>query len=393
MSRVVLGETVRFEHAALGIDHQGSLNLYGKSAQAQAKTTVKVTTTPYTGEFMNIAFIAMEDGMSASLETTYKHKVDLPVFDVKAEASATQKAIARLNGLKFTLTVDNTGNGTCNVGEGIHKSNLEFSLTPSLVTLTFNGDTDSPILKMKQVVNVEAGTLSYVKFNVLNKAEIPFLKRSEFVATGQAKLSDMIVEIRADHDSELVGPIRGTLSNGLKFVIRPFELVLELKNKGTTRVNILESLTAKMDAQSDWSALVNPEAQNFNTFNLVRLNRNVVFFNITVDNKENEAAVILGVDGQANLEFLTFPISIPELELPFVDFRTPEISNLNLYEQTILKDILTTTEQSVSLDAKLTYKKSLAAPLVDVMGLIDQPEFSGRHQDETQSCMDFQSDR
>ncbi|KAJ0026596.1 hypothetical protein NQD34_017596 [Periophthalmus magnuspinnatus] len=374
MSRIVIGETVKFEHVALGVEHQGSLNLYGKSAQAQAKTTVKVATAPYTADFMNTAFIALEDGMSASLETTFNQIVDIPVFSVKLEANGAQKAIARLDGLKITVTVDNTGKTAYNGEEGNHKSNLDLTMTPSLITLTFNGDTDSAILKMKQVVNAEAGTLSYLKFNIRNEAETPFLKSSEIVAVGQANLFDMKVDITANHNSELVGPVQGNIANDFKYLISPREFVFELKNKGTNKVNVLGSLTAKLDAQNEISAYLNSEMQKINTVNMVRFNKNMVFVNLTVDNSEKEIAVILGVDGQANLDFLTSPISIPEIELPFVDFRTPEVSNLNLYEQTVLKDILTTTEQSVSLDAKVAYQKSMAPRLFDIMGLIQVPD-------------------
>uniref|UniRef100_A0A8C6TY30 Apolipoprotein Bb, tandem duplicate 2 n=1 Tax=Neogobius melanostomus TaxID=47308 RepID=A0A8C6TY30_9GOBI len=374
MSRVVIGETVKFEHVALGVEHQGSLNLYGKSAQAQAKTTVKVATKPYTGNFMNTAFIAMEDGMSASLETTYNHVIDVPVFNVKMEANAAQKAIAHLDGLKLTLTVDNTGKSSSNRDEGNHKSNLEFTLTPSMITLLFNGDTDSPKLKMKQVINAEAGTLSFIKFNIRNEAETPFLKSSEIVAIGLVSLFDMKIDITANHNSELVGPVQGTIGNDFKYLISPREFVFELKNKGANRVKLLGPHTAKLDTQSEWSAYLNSEMQKVNTINMVRFNKNMVFFNVTVDNNDKEIAVNLGVDGQANLEFLTSPISIPEIELPFVDFRTPEVSNLNLYEQTILKDILTTTDQSVSLDAKVSYHKSMAPRLFDIMGLIQVPD-------------------
>uniref|UniRef100_A0A3B4BLR2 Vitellogenin domain-containing protein n=1 Tax=Periophthalmus magnuspinnatus TaxID=409849 RepID=A0A3B4BLR2_9GOBI len=342
MSRIVIGETVKFEHVALGVEHQGSLNLY--------------------------------DGMSASLETTFNQIVDIPVFSVKLEANGAQKAIARLDGLKITVTVDNTGKTAYNGEEGNHKSNLDLTMTPSLITLTFNGDTDSAILKMKQVVNAEAGTLSYLKFNIRNEAETPFLKSSEIVAVGQANLFDMKVDITANHNSELVGPVQGNIANDFKYLISPREFVFELKNKGTNKVNVLGSLTAKLDAQNEISAYLNSEMQKINTVNMVRFNKNMVFVNLTVDNSEKEIAVILGVDGQANLDFLTSPISIPEIELPFVDFRTPEVSNLNLYEQTVLKDILTTTEQSVSLDAKVAYQKSMAPRLFDIMGLIQVPD-------------------
>ncbi|KAM6992516.1 apolipoprotein Bb, tandem duplicate 1 [Tautogolabrus adspersus] len=372
MSRVVLAETLKLSHVLLGVDHQASVTLYGPSAQAQEKTTVKVTTTPYSAEFMNTAFIAMEGGMSASIDTTYNHLVDLPVFNVRNEASVNQKAVARLDGYTLTLTADNSGTGKLNAEEGTHKSNLHLSLTPSIATLTFSGDTDSSIFKMKQQITAELGTFTYFKFNVRNEAEAPVIKNSLFVASGHANLYDLKVELKANHDTELYGAVNGVLSNGINIVARPVEFVFEFQNKGNARVNIFETLTAKIDLQNDYTAILKPESQQINTVALARLNQYKMSYNFTVDNNENEAGIFVACESEANLDFLTSPISIPELDLPFVGFHTPAISDLNLYEETGLKDILTTTEQTVDVDAKVVYKKSHAAPLVE-MGLIQIP--------------------
>uniref|UniRef100_A0A3B4T7G9 Apolipoprotein B n=1 Tax=Seriola dumerili TaxID=41447 RepID=A0A3B4T7G9_SERDU len=362
MSRVVVAETLKFQHLALRVEHQASVTLY-----------VKVATIPYTADFMNTAFIAMEGGMSASLDTTYTHVVDLPIFNVRSEATVTQKSIARQEGLTFTLTVENSGTGKVNADDGTHKSKLNLSLTPSIITLTFYGDTDSTILKMKQQIVVESGTFTYFKFNMRNEAEAPVIKNSILVASGHANLYDLKVELKATHDTELYGAVSGVLSNGINIVVRPVEFVFEFQNKGNAKVNIFETLTAKIDLQNDYSAILKPDSQQMNTVALARLNQYKIFYNFTVDNNENEAGIFVAFDGEANVDFLTFPISIPEIDLPFVDFHTPAISNLNLYEQTGLKNILTTTEQTVDVDAKIVYQKSQSAPLVDMMGLIQIP--------------------
>ncbi|CAB1436575.1 unnamed protein product [Pleuronectes platessa] len=373
MSRVVVAETLKFDHLALGVDHQASVSLYGLSGQAQAKTTVKVATTPYTAEFMNTAFIAMEGGMSASLDTTYTHEVTLPIFNVRSEATLTQKSIARQDGLTLTLTVDNSGTGKVNAEESKHTSNLILSLTPSIITLTFSGDTDSAIIKMKQQIAAEMGPFSYFKVDLRNEAETPFIKNSLLVASANANLHDLKAELKANHDTELYGAVSGVLSNGLNIVAHPNEFVFEFQNKGNAKVSIFDTLIAKIDLQNDYSATVKPDNQHLNTVAVARLNQYKMFYNLTVNNDQNEAALIVAMDGEANLDFLTSPISIPELDLPFVDFKTPAISELNLYEQTGLDKILTTTEQTVDVDAKIVYQKRKAAPLVDVMGLVHIP--------------------
>ncbi|XP_068433381.1 apolipoprotein Bb, tandem duplicate 1 [Clinocottus analis] len=373
MSRLVLAETLKFNHLVLGVEHQASLTLYGQSAQAQGKTTVKVNTTPYTADFMNTAFIAMEEGMSASLDTTYNHVVALPILNVRSEASVTQKAVVRQDGYTLTLTVDNSGTGKLNAEECTHKSNLQLSFTPSISTLTFSGDTDSTLLKMKQQITAESGTLSYLKFNIRNEAEAPIIKNSLVVASGHANLHDMKAELKANHDTELYGAITGVLTNGITILVRPVEFNFEFQNKGNAKVDIFETLTAKIDLQNDYSATLKPSGQHMNTVSLARLNQYKMFYNFTVDNNENEAGIVVAFESEANLDFLTSPINIPEIDLPFVDFNTPAISDLNVYEQTGLKNILTTTEQSIDVDAKIIYHKSQAAPLVDMMGLIQIP--------------------
>ncbi|XP_033932300.1 apolipoprotein B-100-like [Pseudochaenichthys georgianus] len=373
MARVVLAETLKFSHVNLEVEHQASVTLYGQSAQVQGKTTIKVITRPYTADFMNTAFIAMEEGMSASLDTTYNHVVDLPIVMVRSEATVTQKAVARQVGYTLTLTVDNSGAGKINADDVTHKSNLQLTINPSTVTLTFSGDTDSTIFKMKQQITAESDTLSFFKFNVRNEAEAPIIKNSLMVASGHVNLYDLKAELKANHDTELYGKISGVLSNGINIVVRPVELIFDFQNKGNAKVDIFESLIAKIDLQNDYSATLKPNSQKINTVALARLNQYKISYNYTVDNNPHDAGIFVAMESEANLDFLSSPISIPEFDLPFVDFRTPEITDLNVYEQTGLNNILTTTEQTVDVDAKIVYHKSEAAPLVDMMGLIQIP--------------------
>uniref|UniRef100_A0A672H2G7 Vitellogenin domain-containing protein n=1 Tax=Salarias fasciatus TaxID=181472 RepID=A0A672H2G7_SALFA len=342
-SRIVVAETLKLNHQVLGVEHQASVTLY--------------------------AFIAMEGGISASLDTTVTQVVDLPIFNVKNEFTATQKSVLRQDGYTITLTADNSGTGKFNAETGNHNSKLILSLTPTLVSMTFNGDTDSSIMKMKQQINAELRPITSITFSVRNEAEGPFIKNSLLVVSGLANLYDLKAELKANHDAELYGPVSGVLSNGVNFIIRPIEFVFEFQNKGNAKVNILDSLTGKIDLQNDYSVNFKPESQQVNTVALVRLNQYKIFYNFTMDNNVNEASILAAMESEANLDFLKSPISIPEIDLPFVDFHTPAISDLNLYEQAGLDNILTTTDQTLDVDAKIVYKKSQAVPLVSMMGL------------------------
>ncbi|XP_030577352.1 apolipoprotein Bb, tandem duplicate 1 isoform X2 [Archocentrus centrarchus] len=370
MRRVVVGETVKFSHLALGADHQASVTFYGLSTQAQAKTEIKVTTAPYTSNFVNSAFIAMERGMTASLDTTYTHLVDIPIGNVRNEVTLKQKSLVRQDGYTLALTVENAGafNGVDN-----HNSNLDLSFTPSNTTITFIGDTDCSMLKIKQSVTAEIGTFSYLKFNVRNEAEAPLIKSSLLVASGFANLHDMKVELKANQDTELYGAVSGRLSNAANIIAHPDEFFFEFQNKGNAKVNIFESVTAKIELQNDYLVNINPDSQKMNTVILTRLNQYKMFYNFTLDNNVHEAGIFAAMESGASLDFLRYSISIPEIDLPIVDFHTPAINDLNLYEQTGLDNILITTDQTFDVDTKLVYQKSKAAPLVDIMGLIQIP--------------------
>lgn len=378
MKRIVFAETVKFDHVALGADHQASVTLYGLSAQAQAKTTFKVDTEYYTASLMNTAFIAVEGGMTATVDTTYTHTVQMPLVDVPDVVSANQKIIAQQDGFTLRLTADNSANGKCSdinlkCHDMNHVSSLQLSLTPSTGSLLFSGDTDLADIKMKQHITAESGTFSYFKFNVSNKAEAPVIKNSLLVASGLASINDMKIEIKANHETELQSAESGVSSNVVNFKICPAEFVFEFQNRATAKINIFKDLFAKLEVQNDYLVNLGPDGQKVNRFFLARLNEYKTFFNVTLSNNRNEAGMFFETESHADLFFLKVPVSIPEIELPFVDFHTPAFGDLNLYEQTGLRNILTTTEQTLSVDAKVLYQKSKAAPLVDIMGLIHIP--------------------
>ncbi|MED6267510.1 hypothetical protein CHARACLAT_013010 [Characodon lateralis] len=377
IKRVVLAETITFKHTALGLEHQASVTLYGLSAQvqaqAQAKTTVKVSTASYSANLMNTAFIAVAGGMTSTVETTYNHVVNIPSADISSEFTATQKSVVQQNGLTLNFEVDSIGTGKFNSHDCKHKSKFDLSLSPKTGSLSFNGNTESDILKLKQLITAESGTLSYFKFHVLNEAVAPLIKSSLFVASGLANLYEMKIEMKANQNTELYGADSGALSNAVNFRVHPGDFFFETQNKANAKVKIIEFVHAKIELQNDYLVSLNPDFQKVNVAFLACLNQYKMFSNFTVDNTRNHAGVFVEMEGQADLSFLEHPISIPEIDLPLVDFHTPPINDLNLFEKTGLIKILSTTEQTVNMDAKIFYLKSYTAPLIDVIGLIQIP--------------------
>ncbi|CAJ1077021.1 apolipoprotein B-100-like [Xyrichtys novacula] len=298
---LIAAETFKFTHSLVMVDHDVSLTFSDFSAQVSAKTTVKSTTEPYNAEFLNEAFLATNGGISATMDTSYKHVLDLPVVGLTGETSVTQKAVARQEGASIMITIGNQGTATLNSLENSLKSDLQVSVNPSL--------------------------------------------------------HDMKLELKATQSTDLTGVVNGALNNVVDITLRPREVLVSLQNKGNSKVVLHDALTVKIDLQNDYSAAFRPDTQHVNTVVVARLNQCKAFWNFTVENTESEVTILAFVEGEANLDFLTKPITIPEITIPLVDLQTPAIRDLNLYDQIGLRYILTPTEQTVNMGAKIMYQK------------------------------------
>lgn len=375
MSRLILAETCKFIHSAVSLEHQASVTLYGLSAQASAQTNVKVTTAPYTAEILSKAFIAVEGGMSASFDTTYKHLVNIPCLSLSNKATLTQSTIALQKDGTIRLTVANVGTGAFALSgfsdEGTHKSDLICAIAPKGVRLTFTGDTDSATLKVKETMNLEAATFSHINFNGRIETQSPFIKNSVIVASGSAHLGKMMAELAATHDTELTGSVSGTLSNVVNIKVHPVEIVVDIQNKGNGKVNHQESLSTKFDLQNYYALILNSNKQHINTAALMRFSQHKYSYNFTIDNNDAETGFYTAVNGETDLEFLTVPISIPEIVIPVMDLTIPAINDVNLYEISGLKH-LQITKPTVDVNTKIVYQKSRLAPIID-LGFIRVP--------------------
>ncbi|TDH00514.1 hypothetical protein EPR50_G00189250 [Perca flavescens] len=369
---LIAAETLKFTHNFLALDHHASVTFDDFSAQASAKTIVKATTSPYNAELLNEAFLATKDVFSATIDTSYKHLLNIPILGLTGETSITQKAVAQQEGTSIKITVGNQGVTTFNSHDSTHKSDLQVTVNPSTVKLTFISDTDTFILKMRQTLSADFFIFSYFKFDIRSEAEGPTIKNNLLVGSVNANLHDMKLELKATHSTDLIGIVNGALYNHIDVSLCPREAVFSFQNKGNTNVNFNDAPTANIDLQNDYSATFRPDTQHMNTVALACLNQYSLFWNFTVDNNDREAAILAAVEGKANLDFLTRPISIPEIYIPFADLHTPAISDLDLYDQTGLKHILTSTEQTVNVDAKMVYQKSQSVPL-NMMGLTKIP--------------------
>ncbi|XP_030627114.1 apolipoprotein B-100 [Chanos chanos] len=370
ISQLSFTETVKFNHMALSLDHQGSLGLHGASAQVSSKTTANANTDPYKAELVNSAFFTLENGFSGTLETSYNHNVNMPVANIFSETKMSQKAIAQLQAGTFTLTIGTEGNGKCAISEysdvGTHKSDMEIVMNVDTLKLTFTGATDSSLLKMKQSVNVEGSAFSHISIDANAETETPYMKNGVASVRGQIQVQDLKIQLNAAHNAELIGPVEGTISNSLDLKIVPFEIIFDTKNKENTKLSLPFKLSGKVDLQNDIAFTLNPTVQKASWTGLARFNQNKYSHYLTMDNGEKEININILVNGEANLDALNTAYTIPEMTVPFFDVVIPSMEDISLWENTGLSKVLITPQQTFDMNAKLRYVKSTEMFVVDI---------------------------
>ncbi|XP_052000861.1 apolipoprotein B-100 [Xyrauchen texanus] len=372
MRKMVINETVKVNHMAFAIDHEGSVLLSGPLAEATAKTAVKATTHIYTAELINNIGVALKSGISANMETTYSHNLNIPNIDFSSQVILSKTAQAHFESGTISVTVETVGSGKWAPSgpsrtsrsskdysdEFTHKSNLKYIVNTGTAKLNFAGETNGRTLKIKQLVNAESVILSHITIDAVAETEAPFFKSSVMALKGKAQMEDLRMEIRLSHNSELIGKVSGSISNTCEFLAQPFEITLDCRNKGNSKIFLPLKLTGKIDLQDDFGLILNSNNQHAFWVGLARFNQYKYKHNFTLDNSDKEAGIYAFVDGEANLDFLTVPISVPEMTIPYLNMKTPKIKELSLWEDYGLKNFLATPQQSINIDFKVLYQKN-----------------------------------
>uniref|UniRef100_A0A8C6MGE3 Vitellogenin domain-containing protein n=1 Tax=Nothobranchius furzeri TaxID=105023 RepID=A0A8C6MGE3_NOTFU len=362
MRRLTISENVNVLQSSFTLDHKGTMDFYGFSAQASAETTAKVTTELYDGELVNNAFLAVENGVSATTETTYKQALNMPVLSTFSNGMMNQKTVFGLEDGMIRLTVKNLVNGKYEIqdlsDEATHTSGISVEMDLHTAKVTFTGETNGNHLKMNQNVIADICIFRHVIIDAKLETETPFIKGSVAEVKFQAKVEDMKIDLTASHKADLVGQVEGKLSSSVLALMKPTELMFDSKNKGNAKVFLPFKLSGKVDLQNDITFTLNSEVHQASWTGLARFNQYKYSHFFSMDNGEREIIVNSQITGEANLDVLKKPITIPEMTLPFVDMKTPRVEDYSLWEDTGLGYLLTTTQQTFDMNSKLKYMKN-----------------------------------
>lgn len=362
LKKMLFTETFKATHMVFSVAHEGSLTLTSSSAEAAAMTTAKATTPIYTADLQNNVVLTLKGGISAAIDTLYNHNLDIPSLEVSSQATVKKTAVTTMESGKVTLTVETTSNGKWSMedysDEGVRKNKLDFNIDLSTAKLTFEGETDSKSFKSKEMLTAESVILSHIIVDAQCEMDIPSLKKSVSVLHGEANIGDLKLALTASHDAEFTESLKGSMTSSFEFMAHPFEITLDAKNKLNTKISLPLKLTGKVDLQNDYCLILNSETQRACWFTLVRFNQYKYNHNFTKENNDKEIFFHSTINGEANLDFLTVPLSIPEMTVPYLEINTPVVTDFSLWDHAGLKYLLTTPQQSFDFIFKLHYYKN-----------------------------------
>lgn len=356
MSHFAFAESVKSDHYAFQLDHEGSMNIYRHSALASAETTAKADTELYRGEFINKASLTMESGISSKVETNYKHEVQLE--PLKSNMALNQMTTLEIQDGSATLKMENTVDGKLKSHEANHKSDMEVVFDLHTLKVAFNGATGCANMKVTQKFDADICIFQHFIAATMMETEAPFLKNSIAEAKFQAKVEDLTIDFSASHNSELVGKIEGTLANSVIASVTPDDVTFEAKNKVNAKVALPFQLSGKTDLQNDFSFSLNPMDQRASWTGLARFNQYKYSHFFSMENGEREINIVYQINGEANLDMLKGKISTPRIDLPYVGFRIPRLNEVSLWEDAGLRSFFITTQQTLDINSNFKYVKN-----------------------------------
>uniref|UniRef100_A0A8C5DVG6 Vitellogenin domain-containing protein n=1 Tax=Gouania willdenowi TaxID=441366 RepID=A0A8C5DVG6_GOUWI len=362
LKKLLFTEKVKARNKAFIIDHEGLLTLTGPSIQVSTKIEAKATAPLYTADLINNMALTIGEGITAATDTTYNHNLDVPAIETLSQTSMKHDAVATIAPGKITVTSDTNGNGKWSIqdysDEGTHKNSLKFDVSSSIAKLIFTEETDSKAFKSKKSLNAEAVTLSHMTVEARCETELPFVKKSVMALNGEAHIGDLKVALTASHDAEFTGSLAGSMSNWLEFRAYPFEIFLDVKNKKNSKIFFPLRLVGKVDFLHDYGIVINSEKQLAFCQALARFNQYKYTHDFKVENNQMSITLQALANGEANLDFLTVPLTIPEITLPHIEITIPEVRDFSLWENAGLKNLFTTPQQSFDMNLRLQYNKN-----------------------------------
>ncbi|KAL6051515.1 hypothetical protein STEG23_011320 [Scotinomys teguina] len=359
---LVLKESMNFSSKHVRMEHEGEILFSGKVIEGKSDMIASLHTEKNTVDFNNSMMVKINDQLILDSHTKYFHKLNIPRLDFSSKASFNNEIKTLLEAGHVAWTSSGTGswNWACPnfSDEGIHSSKISFTVQGPIASFGLSHNINGKHLRVIQKLAYESGFLNYSKFEVESKVESQHVGSSILSGKGTVLLRDAKAEVTGEHNADLDGKVIGTLKNSLFFSAQPFTITASTNNEGNLKVSLPLKLTGKIDFLNNYALFLSPRAQQASWQASARFNQYKYSQNFSAINNEHNLEAHVGMNGDANLNFLSIPLTIPEINLPYTGLTTPLLKDFSIWEETGLKDFLKTTEQSFDLSVKAQYKKN-----------------------------------
>ncbi|XP_055481973.1 apolipoprotein B-100 [Psammomys obesus] len=359
---LVLKESMNFSSKHVIMEHKGEILFSGKAIEGKSDTAASFNTEKNTVEFNNGVSVKINNQLSLDSHTKYFHKLSVPRLDFSSKASLNNEIKALLEAGRVAWTSSGTGswNWACPnfSDEGIHSSKINFAMEGPIASFGLSNNINGKHLRVIQKLAYESVFLNYSRFEFDSKVESQHVGSSTLTAKGWALFRDAQAEMTAEHNANLNGKVIGTLKNSLFFSAQPSEATVSTNNEGNLKVSFPLKLTGKIDFLNNYALFLSPHAQQASWQASARFNQYKYNQNFSAINNEHNIEARIGMNGDANLDFLHIPLTLPEITLPYIGLTMPSLKNFSIWEETGLKGFLKTTKQSFDLSVKTQYKKN-----------------------------------
>lgn len=362
MNPLVLKESVRFSNKYLKTEHDSEVQFGGNVVKGKSNTVAALRTEKNTLEFRNGLMLKINNQLTLYSNTKYSHKLNIPKVEFSSQADLHNEinTLLEIGHIEWTSSGTGSWKWTCPrfSDEGTQRSQINFTLEGLSTSFGLSNEISSKHLRVNQSLSYECAFLNFSEFKIQSQVESQHLGRSVLTAEGTALFGEKKALITGSHDAHLSGKVSGTLKNYLFFSAQPFELTTTTNNEGNLKVNFPLKLTGKIDFLNNYALFLNSSAQQTSWLASARFNQYKYNQNISAGNNEYSIESHVGINGEANLDFLNIPLTIPEMTLPYTMLKTPQVKDFSIWEKTGLKEFLKTTKQSFDLSINAQYKKN-----------------------------------
>ncbi|XP_063186625.1 apolipoprotein B-100 [Chroicocephalus ridibundus] len=362
MKQLNLKNSMKVNHRFLKVDHTNEVVFLGTSVEGEAETRANLYTMKNSIELQNNLMVKLQRKIWMQSGTAYSHRLNIPQADFSSQADLINNMTTEVEAGHISFTSTGKGNwkwASPNFSdEGTHDSHATFRVEGPIITFSANNRINDKYLKVNQAMRYECGFLNYATLQIQSEIESQRVGRSVLNVKGTGQLGGMKVELTGSHNARLNGRITGTVNNEVSFLAQPFEIRLLTNNDGNVKISFPMKLTGKIDFLNNYGFALSSSVQQVSWQATGRFNQYRYSHNMSAGNNDDRIEAHVEMNGDANLDFLNIPLSIPQLQVPYTGIKTPQVKDYSLWEQVGLKDLLKTTRQAFNLNLNAQYDKN-----------------------------------